>query len=47
MIHYAKYDQQLRIDMQIYCTINSIASYMFQPPAMSIFRDMFFERYVT
>jgi hypothetical protein len=34
-------------NMQIYCCINSVASYMFRPPVVAIFREAFFEGYVV
>jgi hypothetical protein len=30
--------------MLIYCIINSVDSYMFRPPIVAIFREVFFER---
>jgi hypothetical protein len=30
-------------DMQVYCVIDSVACYMFRPPIVSIFREMFSE----
>jgi len=30
-----------------YGIINSTASYMFQPPIVAIFREVFFEGYIT
>ena len=34
-------------DMQIYCIINIVASYMFRPPIVSVFMQVVFEGYVT
>jgi len=33
--------------MQIYVIINIVATYMFRPPIVAIFREAFFECYVT
>jgi hypothetical protein len=33
--------------MYIYCSISSVASYMFRPPIVAIFREVFFEGYIT
>jgi len=33
--------------MYIYCIINSLAPYMFRPPIVTIFREVFFEEYIT
>ena len=33
--------------MYIYCIINSIASYMFWPPIMAVYREVLFEGYIT
>jgi len=30
-----------------YCIINSVACYMFRPSIVAIFREVFFERYIT
>jgi hypothetical protein len=32
--------------MQSYCIINSVAYYMFRPPIVAIFREVFFEGYI-
>jgi len=34
-------------EMYIYCIINSLASYMFRSPVVAIFREVFFEGYIT
>ena len=34
-------------DLKIYCIMNSLASYMLRPPILSIFREVFFEGYIT
>jgi hypothetical protein len=33
--------------MQIYCIIYSVACYMFRPPIVPIFREVFFEGIIT
>ena len=33
--------------MCIYCITNSLAPYMFRPPVVAIFRELFFEGYIT
>jgi hypothetical protein len=34
-------------DMYIYCSINDVSCYMFRPPFVVIFREVFFEGYIT
>ena len=33
--------------MLIYCIINSVAFYMFRPPIVTFFREVFFEGCIT
>jgi len=35
------------IDMYIYCVINSVARYMFRPPIVGIYKEVFFVGYIT
>jgi F0F1-type ATP synthase membrane subunit b/b' len=47
MIHYEIYDQPKRIYRYVnFCIISSVASYIFWPPIVAIFRDVLFERYI-
>jgi hypothetical protein len=48
MIHYEKHNQQAHIKKDKFTVLqNSIASYMFWPPIVAIFREVFFEGYIT
>ena len=33
--------------MQVYCIMNSVACYMFRPPIVPTFREVFFEGWIT
>ena len=46
LIHYEK-KTSAYTNMYIYCIIKSVASYMFRPPIVAIFRNVFLEGYMT
>jgi len=45
--NYEKQNQQVYIKNMYVCCINSVASYMFRLPIVAIFKEVFFEGYIT
>jgi len=46
-VYYEIHEQQLHTQICKFISINSVASYMFRPPIVVIFREAFFEGYIT